>query len=208
MKQPIKDALQIIVALLITGSTAYAMQPSQVQPPMKLASKVVQHSVSHAKPLVKPAVASSKTVNTAVVVPPAPQSPQNAPQSTVTWQSNPNNCTADQWISATAPFSCIDKPTATASAPAVASPVGTTYSGCGDNSYANAIYMWETGCKLVDPNSEGCDGIGQACPASKIYAACPDMDYACQNAWFTNYAISRYGSWANAYAFHLANGWW
>lgn len=79
--------------------------------------------------------------------------------------------------------------------------------GCGDNAQANFIYMHESGCRLIAPNGSGCDGIGQACPASKIYNACPNMDYACQNAFFTNYA-NRYGGWAGAYTFWIANSWW
>lgn len=77
--------------------------------------------------------------------------------------------------------------------------------GCGDNFYANFIYMHESGCRTVNPNGSGCDGIGQACPASKI-AHCGG-DYACQNAWFTAYA-QKYGGWEGAYQFWLANHWW
>lgn len=82
--------------------------------------------------------------------------------------------------------------------------------GCGDNQYANYIYMHESGCRLVNTNSEGCDGIGQACPASKLAAACPNWqnDYACQNAFFTAYANSRYGGWAGAYQAWLNQHWW
>lgn len=79
--------------------------------------------------------------------------------------------------------------------------------GCGDNFYANYIYMHESGCRTHNPNGSGCDGIGQACPASKVIGPC-GYDYACQNAWFTNYAIERYGSWAGAYNFWLNNHWW
>jgi len=79
-------------------------------------------------------------------------------------------------------------------------------SGCGDNSYAAYIYSKESGCRTTARNASGCYGIGQACPGSKV-AHC-GADYACQNAWFTDYAMRRYGSWANAYNFHKANGWW
>lgn len=85
-------------------------------------------------------------------------------------------------------------------------------SGCGDNSYAAYIYGQESGgrvtgmCNTTARNAGGCLGIGQACPGSKI-AHC-GADYGCQNAWFNNYAIQRYGSWASAYSFHKANGWW
>lgn len=89
------------------------------------------------------------------------------------------------------------------SVPADTGPVA----GCGDNFYANYIYMHESGCRTHNPNGSGCDGIGQACPASKVIGPC-GYDYACQNAWFTNYAIERYGSWAGAYQFWVANHWW
>lgn len=87
-------------------------------------------------------------------------------------------------------------------------PVG----NCGDNYYASYIYGMESGgrvvgnCSTTARNAGGCYGIGQACPGSKI-AHC-GSDYACQNAWFTNYAIQRYGSWENAYNFHKTRGWW
>lgn len=77
---------------------------------------------------------------------------------------------------------------------------------CGDNEYAHFIYMHESGCRTTALNSIGCYGIGQSCPASKI-AHC-GADYACQNAWFSNYAITRYGSWAGAYAFWQSHRWW
>lgn len=76
---------------------------------------------------------------------------------------------------------------------------------CGDNAYANFIYMKESTCNTKAVNSIGCRGIGQACPGSKL--PCGD-DYECQNKWFTNYAIQRYGSWEQAYYFWLNNHWW
>lgn len=100
---------------------------------------------------------------------------------------------------------------ATASTPA---PVqGPRYS-CGDNEYAAFIYGMESGGRVVgncDPmarNADGCLGIGQACPGSKLLAVCPNLDYNCQNAFFTSYAISRYGSWANAYEAWKIKKWW
>jgi len=83
-----------------------------------------------------------------------------------------------------------------------------TVSGCGDNELANYIYMHESGCRPTITNAEGCVGIGQACPASKLLAVCPDLSYACQNKFFTDYAMQRYGSWQGAYNFWLANKWW
>lgn len=94
--------------------------------------------------------------------------------------------------------------TASAAAP-------TPQGNCGDNAYAAYIYGMESGgrvpgnCDVNAMNAGGCGGIGQACPASKMSCG---ADYSCQNAFFSNYALTRYGSWADAYAFHKANGWW
>jgi hypothetical protein len=89
-------------------------------------------------------------------------------------------------------------------APVYHPPVVVT-SGCGDNSYAHFIYMHESGCSTTSVNAGGCRGIGQACPGSKLPCG---ADYACQNAYFTRYALSTYGSWANAYNFWLGHNWW
>lgn len=80
--------------------------------------------------------------------------------------------------------------------------------GCGDNAQANFIYMHESGCRTGAQNAGGCLGIGQACPGSKLLAVCPSLDYACENSFFTGYANARYGGWAGAYAFWVANSWW
>lgn len=79
---------------------------------------------------------------------------------------------------------------------------------CGDNDYARYIYSKESGCRLNARSASGCLGLGQACPGTKLLNACPDLNYTCQNAFFTNYAISRYGSWENAYNEWLRKGWW
>lgn len=84
-----------------------------------------------------------------------------------------------------------------------AAPVST---GCNTgNVYKDYIYMHESSCNPASVNSIGCRGIGQACPGSKLPCG---ADFACQDAYFSNYAIQRYGSWQNAYAFWLANHWW
>ena len=76
---------------------------------------------------------------------------------------------------------------------------------CGDNTYANYIYMHESSCNVNAVNSIGCRGIGQACPGNKLPCS---SDYNCQNKWFTNYALTRYGSWYQAYIFWRNNRWW
>lgn len=104
------------------------------------------------------------------------------------------------------------KPAVTPSPAAAPKPVATipaapaiSTAGCGDNQYANFIYSHESGCRTTAMSPNGCYGIGQACPASKL-AYC-GADYACQNAFFTAYA-GKYGGWAGAYAFWVAHGWW
>lgn len=121
-----------------------------------------------------------------VVVPAAPASATTAP----VYQASAVHSTA---------------PAAVSTAPAAPTIQTASISGCGDNSYANYIYMHESGCRTTASSPNGCYGIGQACPASKI-AYC-GADYACQNAFFTQYA-GRYGGWAGAYAFWTSHGWW
>jgi len=70
------------------------------------------------------------------------------------------------------------------------------------------IYFHESGNDPTKYNSSGCLGLGQACPASKLLQVCPTMDYACEDSWFTNYMVNRYGTWENAKTFWLNNNWW
>lgn len=74
--------------------------------------------------------------------------------------------------------------------------------------YKAWIYNEESGNDPTRYNSSGCLGIGQACPGSKLLLVCPTMDYNCEDNFFTQYMLSRYGSWEAAYNFHIANGWW
>lgn len=76
----------------------------------------------------------------------------------------------------------------------------------GSESEAKAfIYQKESGNNPNAVNAGGCRGLGQACPGSKLPCG---ADYACQDAYFTKYAIDRYGSWTAAKAFWLENHWW
>jgi len=65
------------------------------------------------------------------------------------------------------------------------------------------IYQHESGNSPTKWNQSGCVGLGQACPASKLLDDCPQLDYACEDSWFTQYMIDKYGTWANAYAFWI-----
>lgn len=73
------------------------------------------------------------------------------------------------------------------------------------NVYKDFIYMHESGCNPGSVNSIGCRGLGQACPGTKLPCG---NDFACQDAYFTQYALGRYGSWEAAYQFWKANNWW
>jgi hypothetical protein len=78
--------------------------------------------------------------------------------------------------------------------------------GCNTgNRYKDFIYMRESGCNPRAVNSIGCRGIGQACPGSKLPCG---ADFACQDRFFSQYAIERYGSWQRAYNFWQQNKWW
>jgi hypothetical protein len=86
-------------------------------------------------------------------------------------------------------------------------PVVQGVTNCGDNVYKQYIYQKESGCRTNAINSSsGACGIGQALPCSKL--PCTLSDFACQDAWFSNYAIQRYGSWEAAYNWWIRNHWW
>lgn len=69
------------------------------------------------------------------------------------------------------------------------------------------IYMKESGNNPNSVNkSSGACGLAQALPCSKM--GCALGDYACQDAWATQYMQNRYGTWENAKAFWLKNHWW
>lgn len=82
--------------------------------------------------------------------------------------------------------------------------VGVT--GCGSG-YKALIYQRESGCRTNAINaSSGACGLGQALPCSKM--GCSLSDWACQDRFFTSYALSRYGSWEAAWAFWTAHNYW
>lgn len=78
-----------------------------------------------------------------------------------------------------------------------------------DDFYMEYIFQHESSGNPHARNHLGCLGLGQACPGTKLLTQCPDLgEVACQVRFFTNYAVSRYGSWANAYNFWTNNHWW
>ena len=109
---------------------------------------------------------------------------------------NPNHCDQNtQWIWSDG--SCHNKQVTTI-------PTGSSYP-VSDDEAKMFIYMHESGNNPNAVNSLGCRGLGQACPGSKLPCG---ADYACQDAWFTQYMLNRYGSWNNARDFWLRNHWW
>lgn len=80
-------------------------------------------------------------------------------------------------------------------------------SSCGDAK--SCIYDRESSGRLDAVNSSGCIGLGQSCGGG-LANACPNWqtDYNCQDAFWDNYAVSRYGSWEASWQFWLNNHWW
>lgn len=77
--------------------------------------------------------------------------------------------------------------------------------GCGDAK--SCIYAKESGNRTDAINaSSGACGLGQAWPCIKM--GCSLQDYACQDAYFTRYALVRYGGWEQAWAYWQAHHWW
>jgi uncharacterized protein YabE (DUF348 family) len=79
----------------------------------------------------------------------------------------------------------------------------------GDFGYVNYIVSRESGWRPNALNGGGCAGLGQACPGSKLAAACPGWqnDPVCQLRFFSGYA-GKYGGWAGAYNFWVSHHWW
>lgn len=72
---------------------------------------------------------------------------------------------------------------------------------------AKKLIQRESGCNpnAVNPTSGAC-GIGQSLPCSKM--GCAMGDGLCQMVWMKSYTLGRYGSFANALAFHYVHNWY
>jgi LysM repeat protein len=81
-----------------------------------------------------------------------------------------------------------------------------TYPAVAGNDAKAYIYAHESGNNPNATNSQGCYGLGQDCNGV-VRARC-GADYACQDAYFTSYANSRYGGWGGALAFWQSHHWW
>jgi uncharacterized protein YabE (DUF348 family) len=79
----------------------------------------------------------------------------------------------------------------------------------GDYGYVNYVISHESGWNPASLNGSGCAGLGQACPGSKLAAACPGWQNnpVCQLRYFTGYA-GRYGGWGGSYNFWVGHHYW
>ena len=79
--------------------------------------------------------------------------------------------------------------------------------GITDLANAKELIRRESNCNpnAVNPSSGAC-GVAQELPCGK--SGCSLGDGACQIAWMQRYVNGRYGSFANAIAFHNAKGWY
>ena len=79
--------------------------------------------------------------------------------------------------------------------------------GVSDISNAMWLINKESGCNPNAVNSSsGACGVGQELPCGK--SGCSLGDGACQVKWMSSYVSGRYGTWANAVAWHLSHGWY
>lgn len=77
--------------------------------------------------------------------------------------------------------------------------------GVTDTANASWLINKESGCNPGAVNkSSGACGIPQALPCSKLGTSDP----VAQIRWMQDYVVRRYGSWANAVAFHQRNNWY
>lgn len=86
-----------------------------------------------------------------------------------------------------------------------------TQAGVTDMASAAELIRRESNCRVNALNpSSGAYGIPQSLPASKMASAGEDWQTnpVTQIKWMQNYVTARYGSWANAVAFHDRNNWY
>ena len=81
-----------------------------------------------------------------------------------------------------------------------------------DWGYVDYIITKESTWRYLVWNTQGSGAYGlcQALPASKMATAGSDYmtNPITQLKWCDSYAKARYGSWYQAYQFHLLNHWW
>lgn len=79
--------------------------------------------------------------------------------------------------------------------------------------YAQKIVHKESTWRVGVVNQLGCIGLIQACPKGlkpRMVAECPNWanDPVCQLRVAESYMKARYGTWADAWSFHVRSNWW
>jgi hypothetical protein len=183
MKHNLTDALQVMLAIIITTSlvvvNAAPLSQKQVQ-----VKKPVQH------------IAVVKPVET-----PAPAQPQVA-QETVSAPETVVDTTPTPEPVVEAPVA--SQPIYTGSHEDMMAAAGISP---GDYLAVDYIISHESSWNpdATEPTS-GAHGLPQALPYSKT--GCGWSDGICQLQWATSYATSRYGGWQGAYSFWVVNHYW
>jgi len=75
-----------------------------------------------------------------------------------------------------------------------------------DCGYLDFIFEHESDWVVGRWNTEGCAGLGQACPASKLGESQGSLEGEVK--FFQEYATQRYGNAQNAYNFWVSHRWW
>lgn len=217
MKTHFKDGLQIFVALLFTGSTAFAMQPTAIEPAQATQkAEIVQSTVTKPKNVPE----AQETAKNEHIETPAQ-----------TWQDNPNKCDQNtQFIAEEAPFKCIDKPKAApteSAAPVAARSVSISgnkeqwmaAAGIPQNQwhYVDSIVSRESGWNpcAYNPGRSDCNanptsacGLAQSLPCGKQSKYGHWTDPVANLKWQYEYVTARYGGYAQAVAFWNSNHWY
>lgn len=137
-----------------------------------------------------------------------------SPAKRLTWRDNPKDCDLKtQWIRADN-FGCIPIPSTPKSEPVAVQVTGNKQdwlksAGIPESqwTYVDYIIQHESGWNPNAVNaSSGACGLGQQLPCGKWPHTWNDPVGALIDA--NSYAVQRYGTWANAYAFWLGNSWW
>lgn len=199
----------MIAAILLTGGVLVSAAPLPKESSFEEPVAVVE---------------TAKATETQVEAKNAPEQPKTKPEAPKKVE-DPNNCEPERYWAAEPPYECIDKPTQAKSASNVATSSPTaSVSGSHQDwmraagipesewTYVDYIISHESGWRYWVVNSEGsgATGLCQALPGSKMASAGADYltNPVTQLKWCHGYAIGRYGSWAGAYNYWVANRWW
>lgn len=179
MKAKIFDGLQMILAILITGTLVANAAPVPTDsnaPQQAKAVEVVKDAPVTQKPQEAPKIEATEPK---IEQEPAPEPVEEPVAQPVAAAPAPSSNDCEAWIA---------------------------QAGITDRVNARELIRRESGCnpRAVNPTSGAC-GVAQELPCGKSQCG---WDGACQVRWMNSYVLGRYGSWANAIAFHNANNWY